>query len=82
MLCNCAIDADNQINIGATRQSSNTGVKELEEDKECDAFTCIISQSDEDFPTWIGCDCGRWYHLYCVDLKEACDSFLCAFCKQ
>jgi len=33
MLCNCAIDADNQINVGATRQSSTTGVKELEEEK-------------------------------------------------
>ena len=52
-----------------------------EEDKDCDAAECKISESDEVTPTWIGCMCGLWFHLYCVDMDEVTDTFLCSNCS-
>ena len=30
---------------------------------------------------WIGCDCGRWFHIFCVGLEEVDESFMCDFCQ-
>lgn len=53
----------------------------LEEDRQCDAFKCVISDTDDTTPTWIGCNCNRWFHLYCVNLDELDDNFSCDFCN-
>ena len=51
------------------------------EDRECDAFCCKIDETEDETPIWIGCDCNRWFHLYCVDLLELDDDFVCNFCS-
>ena len=45
---------------------------DIEEDKECDASVCIIEESGEDRPVWIGCECGTWVHYFCVHIKDPC----------
>ena len=54
----------------------------LEEDRECDAHTCHISEERGQIFNWIGCDeCEKWFHLYCVNLVEP-ENFICAFYKN
>ena len=59
----------------------NECIDEMEEDTVCDADLCIVNEVEDatEF-TWIGCDCERWFHLYCVGLATAEDSFVCSFC--
>ena len=54
----------------------------IEEDRECDAIHCVIEESGDLTPQWIGCDCGQWFHLFCLNLTEIDDNFLCYFCES
>ena len=56
-------------------------VLEVEEDKECDAAVCIIEESDHHNPTWVGCECGLWFHMYCLDLDSFDENFVCTNCQ-
>ena len=54
---------------------------EIEEDTTCDATECVIGESGEDRPLWIQCECGGWFHLFCVGLHQIADDFQCDYCK-
>ena len=56
-------------------------VLEVEEDKECDAAICIIEESDHHNPTWVGCECGLWFHMHCLDLDSFDENFVCTNCQ-
>jgi len=56
-------------------------ITDFEEDRECDAAKCIIAQSMEQHPVWVGCDCGVWLHCFCAGLEEPTDGFLCDACS-
>jgi hypothetical protein len=53
-----------------------------EEDRPCDAEECIIDNSNDLMPVWIGCDCGNWFHLYCLELFSPPEQFVCNKCKM
>ena len=37
----------------------------MEDDTTCGAESCIIGESNEDFPQWICCDsCNSWFHVF------------------
>ena len=60
---------------------SYSDASSLEEDRDCDALACIISEAEDDALLWIACSrCGRWFHLYCVYLDEPVDEFICNHC--
>ena len=52
-----------------------------EEDRSCDASLCQIEDSEDSHPLWIQCDCGGWFHVFCVGLSEPNDSFVCNSCS-
>ena len=53
---------------------------ELEEDKECDT-QCIIANSSELNPLWVGCDqCDSWFHTYCLGLQDPDEFIQCENC--
>ena len=54
----------------------------MEEDRDCDARKCVISESEDLTPKWIGCECGRWFHMYCVNMTEITEHFVCCFCEE
>ena len=54
----------------------------MEEDRDCDARKCVISESEDLTPKWIGCECGRWFHMYCVNKTEITEHFVCCFVKS
>jgi len=57
--------------------------EEEEEDQDCDAAVCIINQSSEEWPMWVGCECGSWIHLFCARLKlDNIENFQCDFCRS
>ena len=39
---------------------------DIKEDRECDAVECVIDSSGDLNSVWIGCNCGLWFHLFCV----------------
>jgi len=47
----------------------------------CEEYDPVLPPDAED-PTddtqWIGCDCGRWFHLHCTGLKEESEDFSCS----
>lgn len=67
-------------NSGQQLKKIDLFIIDLEEDQECDAQKCIIADSDDQSPIWIGCNCGLWFHLFCINLVEPIDNFLCDNC--
>lgn len=56
---------------------------ELEEDRTCDAVLCDISSSLEPNPMWVGCECGKWYHVHCLGFEHPCNqTFVCENCQE
>ena len=60
----------------------DSDLSSLEDDRDCDAFNCVINEADSMTPQWIACDqCSRWFHFYCVGLEEPKDDFTCNYCN-
>lgn len=53
----------------------------IEEDRECDGSVCMIHESDDPDPLLVGCDCDLWFHIYCLDMTEPTDDFVCNYCS-
>ena len=54
-------------------------------DTTCDATECAIGESGEDRPLWIQCECGDWFHQFCVGLYHNITDdfeFQCDYCKN
>lgn len=64
----------------ANRPSHHCIATDLEEDHECDADVCDIASTPECNPVWVGCDCGLWFHVYCLGLNEPDEFFTCDNC--
>ena len=48
----------------------------MEDDRDCDARKCVISESEDLTPKWIGCECGP---MYCMNKTE---HFVCCFSEE
>ena len=58
-----------------TSKCVNNGIDtNLDMTAQVDDNVCSIcvGEKDDDFTDWIGCDCGKWFHVGCLSVIDTC----------
>ena len=56
-----SVDNDTDTNVDMTAQVDHNNV--------CSIY---VGEKDDDFTDWIGCGCGKWFHVGCLSVLDAC----------